>query len=109
MIVKKDFNAAGTTFKNRQKYIQYLVMQKKNFKIRLTREKNNKADPNAVKILAITDDKKIVQIGYVPREIAATIAPIMDKGSYIYVNSSKIVGGGKNYSYGMKLNIGWYN
>lgn len=100
-IVKQGFQVAGTTFGNRQKYLAYLKHQKKTFRTTLVREPTNKHDPNAIQVMAKTDGKPTrMPLGYVPRELAEKLAPMMDKGKFIYVNGTEIVGGRPGYSYG---------
>lgn len=106
--MRKDFRVAGTTFDNRQKYLGYLKSQGKPFKTALVREPNNPYDKNAILIMAHTQDNKRMPLGYVPRELAETLAPIIDAGRYIYINKVQIVGGGRGYNYGVTINIGWY-
>lgn len=107
MVKKRDFNTAGTTFARRQNYLAHLAVSGKHYSVRLIREASNKKDSNAIKVMAFTEDKKRLPVGYVPRALAAEIAPVMDQGNYVYVNEVQIVGG-HGYSYGMKINVGWY-
>jgi hypothetical protein len=43
----------------------------------LVREPDNPHDPNAIKVMIA----RVVFLGYVPREIAAELAPLMDGGT----------------------------
>lgn len=106
MYQEKTIKAAGTTFSNRQNYLRYLVMQNKAYKLFLVREPRNKADGNAIKILAKTDDKKTVQIGYIPRKDASILAPLMDAGTFIQIAGSRITGG-FDLNFGMTLDLKW--
>lgn len=77
-----DLKVVGVTFTNedtgekRSTIIKELAEVKKPEEITITleREKDNKYDMNAVKVLA--DDK---QIGYIGKEYASIIAPLMDE------------------------------
>lgn len=46
-------------------------------RVALVREPTNQYDRNAV---AVWDDAKTIQLGYLPRAIAATFAPLLDSG-----------------------------
>lgn len=81
------FQVKGVTFENRQNYIHYLMKQN-NIHFIFSREPENKYDKNAVKILGyVPATKKCVPIGYVPKEIAKNIAPMLDKGMAVYTHS----------------------
>lgn len=106
MYQEKTIKAAGTTFNNRQHYLRYLLTQNKKYKILLVREPKNKADCNAIKILARTDDRKTVQIGYVPRIDASVLAPLMDTGTFVQITDNRITGG-FDFNFGMTLTLKW--
>lgn len=96
-----EFNAAGVTFYNRQKALAYLTRHN-DARITLWREYGNRYDANAIKILATTD--KRMEIGYVPKQLAAKLAPVMDARGFVEVTGFQIVGGARpDSSYGMKL------
>jgi hypothetical protein len=46
-------------------------------RVALVREPTNQYDPNAV---AVWDEAETVQLGFLPREIAARFAPLLDSG-----------------------------
>lgn len=77
-----DLKVVGVTFKNedtgekRGQIIRELAENKKpeDISIELVREPDNKFDANAIKVMA--DGK---QIGYIGKEFAAIIAPLMDE------------------------------
>lgn len=94
-----NFNAAGVTFNKRQNLLAHLLSHPE-AKITLWREPGNKHDPNAIKILANTG--KRFQIGYVPRKLAETLAPIMDKKTFVAIDAFKVVGNWKS-NYGIQL------
>ena len=66
---------AGTSF--RQKDIDSFYEDNS---IELKREPNNPQDPNAVSIIHEETGKPV---GYIPREVARTLAIIMDAGYYV--------------------------
>ena len=96
-------NVAGVTFDNRQKYLKGIkkIAEKKDsdLQIVLEREPENTYDANAVKVIARwqlseeykntkrekytpmgNDFEKRVCIGYLPKEVAKRVAPVMDSG-----------------------------
>ena len=100
------FNVAGVTFKNRQRYIYYII-QNPNAYLMFHREKTNEFDKNAIRVIAKVPDGKCVTLGYVPKDIAAKIAPLVDKNYDISAKGYTITGG-KYYNRGVKVNITVY-
>lgn len=105
-MIKKtvNFKAAGVTFANRQGLLCHLNTCK-NPRLTLVREKTNAYDPNAIKIMAHTDIKRF-PVGYVPRNLAAYIAPLMDANTYIYLDSFQMTGG-RGLTRGLNIQIHW--
>jgi hypothetical protein len=62
---------AGVTFDNRPRVVERLVVGER---LRLYREPANHYDPNAICVQTITGE----QVGYIPKELAARLAPVMD-------------------------------
>ena len=87
----------GVTFQNpngieRQSLL--FVMQKRiksdrGELIMLRRDHSNPHDKNAVAVL----NGRGEQLGYLSRNVAKTIAPLMDKGTYISIKTLQITGG----------------
>src|SRR5699024_489900 len=80
-----NFNISGTTFGHRQGYLCDLEKHPER-RVFLWREPRNKTDANAIKVVAdaMRNGKRTkYDLGYVPREVAAEIAPIMDKKGFI--------------------------
>lgn len=67
--------------------------------IELMRERENPFDSNAIKVLWNEE-----RIGYIPTDIAATIAPLMDKGAKIVGRVEEITGDNAS-SYGCNISI----
>lgn len=107
--LKQYVNVAGVTFGKRQGYLAYLKNQNpRDIKIVLRREPNNEFDANAIRIGA--HNKKThayVDCGYVPKETAAKLAPLMDSGVFINAVNFEIVGYLKpsKMSLGMKVEL----
>ena len=99
--------AAGVTHGNRQTLLERLTRYKpEDITVTLQREKNNAYDNNAIQIVASVRNKGAAVIGYINRELAAAIAPLMDKGSTIASGFKAITGGGAPYiNYGFNLVI----
>lgn len=96
------FNVAGVTFENRQAYLinanRFGISQ-----VTLFRDKANKHDPNAIKVLAVINGKKL-QVGFVPKDLAAELAPIMDRRIYVKVTGWQLRGG-SGLSYGLSISV----
>ena len=99
-----NFNISGTTFGHRQGYLCDLEKHPER-RVFLWREPRNKTDANAIKVVAdaMRNGKRTkYDLGYVPREVAAEMAPIMDKKGFIVIDSWAVVGG-KDLTRGLKL------
>jgi hypothetical protein len=59
-------------------------------RLRLVREPNNQYDPCAVAVHRLTGE----QLGYLSRDVAAEIAPRLDRGSPVDVEVAQVTGGG---------------
>ena len=104
---KINFKIKGVTFNNRQNYIAYLLKHPKSFLV-FSQEKDNKYDANAIAVGAYNpESKKYVPIGYVPKEIAKDISPLIDRGYKIYTHKYEVTGG-YGYKFGVKVSISLY-
>lgn len=76
---------AGVTFDNRDGSPRqmYVRLVKKDDRLTLAREPLNDFDPNAIRVLWATPDGEDHQIGYVPRALAAVLAPLIDAGGIV--------------------------
>lgn len=91
--LNEPISAVGVTFDNRQKFIEQLVLGQY---LVLKREPQNLYDPNAIKIMTAKGDS----LGYIPKEKAYVLAPVLDSGIYLYGEVLRIVGGnGLNYGF----------
>lgn len=87
---------AGVTFEGRQEYIGLMVG---NEVAMLKPEPDNKYDPNAIAVWVALPpyvEPNPAKIGYIPREIAAEIAPFLD-GENLICSVREIVGGFTRY------------
>ena len=76
--------AAGVTYGKRQKALEHLARYApEQISIRLERERNNEFDRNAVDVIATVQGKGSYCMGYLPRALAAFVAPLMDAGKAV--------------------------
>lgn len=79
----------GVAFEDRQNIIARL---KGNEPVRLVREKQNQYDPNAIAVYVTCENAEVCQIGYLPKGLAADLAPLMS-GPPITAALHEITGG----------------
>ena len=99
------FRVAGVTFEGRQSVLARL---RGNEPIRLEPEPTNAYDKNAIAVKVALDDG-VYHCGYVPCEIAAQVAPLME-GEPFMCEIEDISGGfelsnGDTAAYGLKLKV----
>lgn len=108
-IRKTTVKAVGVTADNRQSRLEYLSgFRKDDLQIGFRREADNKYDSNAIQILVMIKSlRKYTVIGYIPKETAAIMAAVMDKGIKVKATLKGIIGGEKGYkdNYGMLVNM----
>jgi hypothetical protein len=63
-----------SSVKELERYARHLPVR-----VELEREPDNEADENAIMVVVTDSDFRRAHIGYVPREIAADLAPRLDK------------------------------
>ena len=101
--------AAGVTFGRRQELLYRLTRYAPDdIAVRLERDTGNAYDRNAVQIIAAVKGKGDAVIGYINRELAAAIAPLLDKGKAIKAAFEGITGGheyGLNYGLNFAISI----
>lgn len=86
-------NTAGVTYGRRQGLLQRLTHYKpEEIEIALHRETGNAYDKNAVQIVAAVRGKGSAVMGYVGRELAKVIAPLLDKGKEVKAAFERITG-----------------
>ena len=100
---------AGVTFEGRQDIIDQMTLTDL---IQLRPEPQNKYDPNAIAVWVAfppESGRENAQIGYLPKEIAAEVAPLMD-GEFFIGSVDEINGGflkwdGSQASYGVIVRV----
>ncbi|WP_335499748.1 HIRAN domain-containing protein [Neobacillus drentensis] len=88
---------AGVTYDGRQGLISSLSVYDP---IMIRRDRNNAYDRNAIGIY----NSRNQNIGWIPRDVAATLAPKMDSGVKLYAKTNKKLGG-NGYNYGLEVFI----
>lgn len=80
---------AGVTWEGRQ---ALLARMKGNEPVRLEPEPDNAFDKNAVAVWAVLEDMRRYKVGYLPRDLAAQVAPRLE-GESVMCELRGIVGG----------------
>ena len=98
---------AGVTHGNRQVLLYRLARYSaEEISITLNREPENAADNNAVQVIAAVKGKGSAVMGYLNRQLAAAIAPLLDKGKQVLAVFEEITGGEERYlNYGLNVGI----
>lgn len=99
--------AAGVTHGNRQLLLHRLAAYNpERVSIELHRERENRFDSNAVKIVAAVSGKGKAALGYLNRSLAAVIAPLLDKGKQV-ISTFRAVTGGESLhlTYGLSFEL----
>lgn len=74
--------------------------------VKLKREPRNAHDSNAVAVYAALRDNRVFFIGYLPKAVAAVLAPLMDKDREPSTKAFRVTGGFNPYVYyGAALDI----
>ena len=74
--IDKITKLTGVTFENRQNIIPNLLSDTD---VLLVRDRKNEYDCNAIKVMT-EYNKKFIQIGWIPRDLANVLAPEIDAG-----------------------------
>ena len=99
--------AAGVTHGNRQMLLHRLsAYSPEQVSVELHRERENRFDSDAVKVVAAVSGKGKAALGYLNRQLAAVIAPLMDKGKSV-VSTFRAVTGGESLhlTYGLSFEL----
>lgn len=101
--------AAGVTFGKRQALLYRLTKYSADeIEVKLERETGNAYDRNATQIIVAVKGKGAAVIGYINRELAAAIAPLLDKGKAVKTAFAGITGGheyGLNYGLNVAISL----
>lgn len=94
----------GTTFNGRDETIEELYLDGDldcGQRLILDRERNNAHDKNAI---AVKHPKNMKQLGFIGRDIAAKLAPVMDSGIDCYAEVQCVTGGNTG-RYGINIKV----
>ena len=99
--------AAGVTYGNRQKLLSRLARYTaEQITITLRHEQGNRFDRNAVQVVAGVKGKGSGVIGYLNRQLAAVVAPLIDKGKSVVSSFRAVTGGAEQLlTYGLNISI----
>lgn len=103
-----DISVAGVTFEGRQELLAELHKAQEagaGIATFLVREPDNKYDANAIQVLAEGNDGP-KHVGYVPRHLAAKLAPLLDAGATVTTDPARIICGGLDSTvFGVRFTI----
>jgi ADP-ribosylglycohydrolase len=89
-----DTKAAGVTHGKRQKALEHLMRYPAEMvSVTLKRDIANAHDKNAVAVVAAVEGKGAYTVGYLPRMLAAFVAPLMDAGKEVNARYKAVTGG----------------
>jgi len=104
---KLETKVAGVTYGNRQQALEHLTRYAPEaVSIRLEREQGNEHDRNAVAVWAAVEGKGAYHMGYLPRSLAAFVAPLLDAGKAVRALFKEVRGGYEPYmNYGLRVEV----
>ena len=106
-INRMEIGVVGVTFEGRQGVLASLYQeQEQNVPIAgmLQRKPDNRYDANAIRVLVATPTQG-QHVGYVPRDLAAKLAPRLDAGEVAQVTGVRIIRGDHDHrvTYGARI------
>lgn len=98
---------SGVTYGKRQQAIEHLTHYRpEDIRISLYRDSANAYDSNAVAVIATVRNKGAYTMGYLPKTLAAFIAPLMDSGKMISSRFREIKGMYQPFmNYGLEIEL----
>lgn len=92
--------------KLRQKALEHLTRyDPADVSFKIAADSRNKADSNAVAVVAGVKSKGAFVIGYLPRELAADISPLLKSGIQMYTTGAVTGGYAPFMNYGARVSI----
>ena len=100
-----EVKAAGVTIGNRQTALEHLTRyEPEQISVSLDREPANEFDQNAITVTVTVQNKGSFLVGYIPRILAAILAPLIDAHKTVTATFKEIRGKLHNYhNYGLAL------
>ena len=96
---------AGVTFEGRQAVAARICIGDW---LATVRDFENAYDANACSVWRCDERGRLVpgeQVGYLPREVAATVAPMLEGGYEVYAHVADVVGGRDELSIGLRITL----
>lgn len=101
-------NVAGVTFNNRQSKIYYiwrnLQKDQASVYVSLRRNPTNEYDKNAIQVLGHVRGGSTVDLGFIDKNLATELAPLMDSGKRVWVKNFTIKYN-QNYPTSVRLGV----
>lgn len=96
----------GTTFGNRQQLLSNLLKyREEDIVLSFSRDYDNPYDRCAIEINCyIKGEGEIATLGYVSKELSASISAAMDAGALVVPMIERVTGGQNGYAFGMNFN-----
>jgi len=96
----------GVTFDSRQELLGRMCNE--DYRVIARRDKMNIYDDNAIAVWITFRDGTLSKLGYVSKELAASVSPEIDKGLRMHIISSEVIGKGyKNLGLAFQYVIYW--
>ena len=102
---------SGVTFGSRQealKRIEKYMQSGSEIKTTLELDKDNEYDPNAVKVNISINGSAAYHLGYLPKDLAVILSPVIDKIGTIQAYLIGVVGGYADYAASLGARIAIY-
>ena len=102
-----ETRVSGVTFGKRQQALANLTKYDTDrISVNLERETANEYDRNAIAVVVSVQGKGSYTVGYLPRMLAATVAPLIDAGKAVRASFNAVVGKYHNYhNYGLAVSV----
>lgn len=110
MKMTENIKVTGVTYQNRQKTLMGIRTNIKNgvkTDVVLVREPKNQFDKNAIKVIVRWrkgEELKRAQVGYIPRETAEKVAPLMDKKTFVKIKDYELT---DTKTVGLHMTLEW--
>ena len=102
-----ETRVAGVTFGKRQLAIAHLTRYNpQDISITLIRERANRVDSNSIAVVASVAGKGSYTVGYLPKALAAFVAPLLDAGKQLQGTFKEVRGLYQPFmNYGLRIEV----